>query len=186
MDFERIVVKTLFSSMPIESVAERVKHEDSKGFLNDFLAMARRENSEFTESELELLRRDVEEAWCRINNKQLNNLPFYAKSFKVLFRITESLLCIDRTGNPIVHFDQLLRWRMFNLQVGEDLLTTAYLAKYAYEHDWCPSSFAWSDVITHDEGSINRILGKGMTDVHMHYGASMAIFNLNWIYMMND
>ena len=63
MDFERIVVKTLFSSMPIESVAERVKHEDSKGFLNDFLAMARRENSEFTESELELLRRDVEEAW---------------------------------------------------------------------------------------------------------------------------
>lgn len=186
MDFERIVVKTLFSSMSIESVAERVKHKDSKGFLNDFLAMARRENAEFTESELELLRRDFEEAWCRVNNRRLNNLPIYAKSFKVLFRITEALLCIDRKGNPIVHFDQLLRWRMFNLLVGEDLLTTAYLAKYAYEHDWRPSSFAWSDVITHDEENINRILGKGMTDVHMHYGASMAIFNLNWICMMND
>lgn len=186
MDFERVVIKTLFYDMPIEAVAEKLKNHDNEGFLSDFLAVARKVNLAFTESELNLLQRDFVEAWSKIDNASLASLPIWSKCFKVLFRISDSLLSIDEDGCPIVHFNELLRWRMFTLVTGEDLLTATKVAKHCYEHHSQPDMFAWSDVLTHDEANINRILCKGMSDVHMHYGASLAIFHLSWISMMND
>lgn len=186
MDFERIVIKTLFYDMPVEVAVKRLENADENGFLSDFLAVARNVNIAFTESELNLLHRDFVEVWCKINNKNLASLPIWSKCFKILFRISDFLLCMDDAGFPVVHFNELLRWRMFCVLTGEDLFTSAKLAKYAYEHHSQPISFAWSDVLTHDETTINRILGKGMSDVHMHFGASLAIFNLSWISMMND
>lgn len=186
MDFERVVIKTLFYDMPIEAVAEKLKNHDSKGFLSDFLAVARKGNLAFTESELNLLRRDFVEVWSKVDNAALASVPIWTRCLKVLFRISDSLLSIDEDGCPIVHFNELLRWRMFTLVTGEDLLTAAKLAKHSYEHQVLPVKFAWPDVLTHDEANINRILDRGMTDVHMHYGASLAIFHLSWISMMND
>lgn len=185
MDFEKIVAKTLFSDMPIESSVQSVLANDSEKFLADFLAVARHGNSAFTESELSLLQRDFNEVWCKVENKELNTHPIFARCFKLLFRLSEQFLCFDGK-NPIVHFDSLLRWRMFSLILGEDALTTSYLAAYSKTHGCQFNSFAWPDVLSHDEDNLNRILCKGMSDVHAHYGASCAIFNLSWVSMMND
>ena len=46
MDFEKIVAKTLFSDMPVESAVQCVQANDSEKFLADFLAVARHGNSE--------------------------------------------------------------------------------------------------------------------------------------------
>lgn len=186
MDFERIVSKTLFYDMPIGAAAAKIKEENSDAFLADFLAVTRKTNFAFTESELELLSRDFSEVWCNVNNDTYNSFPIYSKCFHVLFRFTDPLLHLDNKNQPVVHFENLLRWRMFTQITGEDLLTSAFMAKKAYERSWMPTLFAWSDVIEHDEANINRILEKGMSDVHMHFGASLAIFNLSWVSMMND
>lgn len=185
MDFEKIVAKTFFSDMSVEAAAQCVQVNDSKKFLADFLAVARHGNCAFTESELYLLQRDFNEVWCNVENKELNQYPIFARCFKFLFRLSEQLLCLNGK-NPIVHFDSLLRWRMFSQILGEDVLTTSYLAAYGKMHGCQFNFFAWSDVISHDEENLNRILCKGMSDVHAHYGASCAIFNLSWVSMMND
>lgn len=185
MDFEKIVAKTLFSDMPIETALQCVQANDSEMFLADFLAVARHLNSAFTESELSLLQRDFNEVWCRVENKELNQYPIFARCFKFLFRLSELLLSLDGK-NPIVRFDSLLRWRMFCRILGEDVLTTSYLAAYGKTHCCKFHSFAWSDVLSHNEENLNRILCKGLSDVHAHYGATCAIFNLSWVSMMND
>lgn len=185
MDFEKIVAETLFSDMPVESAVQSVQANDSEKFLADFLAVARHGNSAFTESELSLLQRDFNEVWCKVENKELKSYPIFARCFKLLFRLSEQLLCLDGK-NPIVHFDSLLRWRMFSQILGEDVLTTSYLASYSKMHCCQFNYFAWFDVLSHDEENLNRILCKGMSDVHAHYGASCAIFNLSWASMMND
>ena len=185
MDFEKIVVKTLLYDMPIESAVKCIQANDSERFLADFLAVARCANFAFTESELNLLQRDFNDVWCKVENEELNSYPIFIRCFKFLFRLSEQLLCLNDIS-PIVHFDSLLRWRMFSQILGEDVLTTSYLAAYSKTHCCQFDSFAWPDVISHDEENLSRILSKGMSDVHSHYGASCAIFNLSWVSMMND
>lgn len=108
MDFEKIVAETLFSDMPVESAVQSVQANDSEKFLADFLAVARHGNNAFTESELNLLQRDFNEVWCKVENKELKSYPIFARCFKLLFRLSEQLLWLDGK-NPIVHFDSLLR-----------------------------------------------------------------------------
>lgn len=77
MDFERIISKTLFYDMPIGAAAAKIKEENSDAFLADFLAVTRKTNFAFTESELELLSRDFSEVWCNVNNDTYNSFPVY-------------------------------------------------------------------------------------------------------------
>lgn len=185
MDFERIGIKTLFYDFPVEIAVERIQKKDSAGFLKDFLCIARKVDISFTESEIELLQRNLDEIWAKIDNETLKDAPIYVRCLQFLFRISKNLLDIDQNSFPKVQFSQLLRWRMFAHLLGEDVMTSAYLAMYDNLHDLNRNSFYWSDVLQHNNEFINRELAKGLSDIHMHYGASSAIFNLNWLSMMN-
>lgn len=79
MDFERIGIKTLFYDFPVEIAVERIQKKDSAGFLKDFLCIARKVDISFTESEIELLQRNLDEIWAKIDNETLKDAPIYVR-----------------------------------------------------------------------------------------------------------
>ena len=88
---------------------------------------------------------------------------------------------------PRVRYEHILRWQDIVSMVGEDMLVIPYVAQA--DANGCMgerTDFMWSDVLHHDNEAINEILAQGLTDVHAHFQASVDVFGLNWIAMMNE
>ena len=89
-------------------------------------------------------------------------------------------------SEPACKYEHLLRWREVSLLLGEDVLTTSYLANQDLLHWFKRTNFSWRPVITHNNTSLQNITDKGMAELHFHLGGSTLIFDLNWLSLMND
>mgnify|MGYP003539096103 CR=1 FL=1 len=65
----------------------------------------------------------------------------------------------NNAGSPIVIFDTLQEWRKLTLLLGEDLLTTAFLATNHQSGYNASVTFDWPNIIPHNH-SIVRISEK--------------------------
>ena len=79
-----------------------------------------------------------------------------------------------------------MRWREVVLYIGEDLLTTSYLAWLEKESQNNRTDFTWPDTIGHDNSALNTILQNGLTDNHSHLNGSVDVGTLRWIQLMNN
>ena len=86
---------------------------------------------------------------------------------------------------PQCQYEQVLRWRDCSFKLGQDLLTTAYLAKIDTDFNQNSEYFAWSPVIKTDNKRLHNILNQGMADNHFHLNGSTQIFALSWACLMN-
>lgn len=105
--------------------------------------------------------------------------------FYILLHYTQGML-MEQDGKPVCRYSQLLRWRMLAYKLGEDLLTTSFLAFKDWQELHKRKSFHWPSVIGQDNPAINHILGKGVTDLHFHLRGSSLNYELNWIALMNQ
>ena len=176
MDFERATIKTLFYDYPVEH-AVKIIREGDKGYLDVFPLVARWRETAFSMSEMDALKRRIVDA-----NKTDN-----AESIlKTLATISAELLEVNKAKMPVVKYENLLRWQEISSFVGEDMLTIPYIAQYDKEASGkLRENFLWADILPHNNDEINKILDKGLTDVHAHFRASVDVFHLNWIAMMN-
>ncbi len=87
---------------------------------------------------------------------------------------------------PLCKYSHLLRWRHLSYCLGEDLLTTSFLAFQDHLSGYNRQSFFWPAVIGQDNPAINFILEKGVTDLHFHLRGSSLNYELNWLCLMNN
>lgn len=104
--------------------------------------------------------------------------------FNAVMALAEKLLIYD--GEEIrCKVDELLRWREVSFQLGEDLLTCAFLAAEDLRYGITTKFFAWKPIIRSDDDRLYNILDRGMAENHFHLAGSTKIFELNWICLMN-
>jgi adenosine deaminase len=108
------------------------------------------------------------------------------KSFlHVLLHFAKDVLT-EYNGEPVCKYEQLLRWREISLLIGEDVLSTAFLAHSDEERHTNRYFFSWKPVLTHNNSDIQSIMKKGLAELHFHLDGSTLIFSLNWLSLMND
>ena len=176
MDFERAKIKALFYDYPVEYAVDVIRRGD-EGYMNVFSQIARWREQSFTISEMDALKRQI------ANDSEKDNAE---NILKQLLPIAKEFLEMSPAGEPLVMYNYLLRWQDIVSFVGEDLLVMPFVAQHDYTNRGCSKPFLWPDVLHHNEDGINNILKSGLTDVHAHYHASVDIFHLNWIAMMNE
>lgn len=192
MEFERIALSALLCKFPLEGLgtiiaqSENDAREADKSFFNDFRKLARWENAAFTESEMEALERLLEDDWLKSGDGWSDKKPAITRIGWMLLKFSNRLLTVGEGDYPVVRFEQLLRWRRLSLLVGEDLLSTVFMAgRSSRLDDDVTGHIDWPDVLRHDDKEINTLLKQGVADVHSHFFASGNIFEINWINLMN-
>lgn len=104
--------------------------------------------------------------------------------FALLPDYTLNVLRMDGT-EPVCRQDQILNWRSCYLYLGQDLLTTAYLAYVDIAHRRVTRDFIWPSQIRSDDARLASILEKGLAENHFHLNGSTRMFDLSWICLMN-
>lgn len=184
MDIERGIIKGLFYDYPIEAaVAVLGKRKDfvKDEFLNVLPEVMRWRVPEYTTTETDMMTQQLKDEYKGL-------IPSIHHLFKTLHKDdAEQLLTLDYQDhrNPIVVFDKLFRWKDITTFVGEDLLTTAFVAHKDLEDSKLREVFLWDDILHHNSELLNDVLDKGLSDLHAHWNATSDVFHLNWISLMN-
>lgn len=183
MDLERGIVEALFYDYPWEEVVELIeKKRDRKKFLNSIPELMKWRMPHFDGKELQQFVSEFERE-CK---EQYAGFDWKLWPLLYISKVGGSLLALEHQ-RPVVHFEQVLRWRVLTLDVGEDLLSLSWLAMKDKGGGGVRTHFAWEDTMLVDEKSRNRVLGqKPLTDLHAHIGHSSDAFNIRWIYWMNN
>ncbi len=105
--------------------------------------------------------------------------------FDFIAEVAAKFLVYDE-NEPQCRYDQILRWREISFKLGQDLFTTAYLAKIDAQFNQGTEYFAWSPIIKTDNKRLHNILNKGMAENHFHLNGSTQIFALSWASLMNN
>lgn len=114
------------------------------------------------------------------------NLKFYSTDsvFNILLHFSAAILVV-KDGEPLCRYHQLLRWHNLTTLVGEDLLTTSFLASRDLQWGIERNSFDWDACIGHSCKEINYLFRKPMAELHMHLKGSSYNFDLSWLCVMN-
>lgn len=189
MDFERVSIKALFYDYPVEAVVKAIKdvRRNKDGYLDILPQLVRWREDAFTTTEARLMENIAHDIWMK---SEVQDIPFIYRPFLLVQYMADVMLEQDAvTLEPRVRFDELFRWKDTTLFLGEDLLTTAFIAnidsKKLSKTDQV-SVFDWPDYIPNGNADLNAVLDKGVVDVHSHYNASADVFQLNWIDLMNS
>ena len=106
----------------------------------------------------------------RLPNDHTSGTP---SVFHLLVGMGRRVLRWQPGAAPICEFSEIFPWRNAYQDLGQDIITTAYLA---YE-DLCKggfvrSEFSWSPVLKTNNDRLNRILAKGLAENHCHLGGT--------------
>ena len=87
---------------------------------------------------------------------------------------------------PSCRFSEMFSWRNTYQNLGQDIVTTAYIA-YEDLHrgafDRC--EFDWAPVLKTDNSRLNRLLECGLAENHCHLGGTTQNFPVSWACLMN-
>lgn len=171
-------IRTLFYDLDVSSLYADIKNHTNSFIKRDFVELASWMARSFTKSELRCLQEYVkQECQCDVD-------PKFHQMLNLLHKFATKCL-INNAGTPIVIFDRLQEWRELTLLLGEDLLTTAFLAFDHISGGYKPLTFDWPNIISHNHSRINVELEQGLCDIHAHLKASADVFDLTWMDFMN-
>lgn len=108
----------------------------------------------------------------------------HASVFNVLLHFNQKVLR-EYEERPVCKFEHLLSWNSLSSLIGEDLLTTSFLASNDIRNAKTRSRFDWGLVIDQDDPDLRELFRHKMADVHMHLKGSSSNFDLNWLCLMN-
>lgn len=127
----------------------------------------------------------LDSKWLSPKEKTSNTDKDDKSIFNVLFHFTSEVLH-EQGSLPVCKFDQLLRWQEMTTHLGEDLFTTSFFAyRDAYRGISNRNDFAWPWHIPSDNVLIGELWKRGLVDIHYHLNNSYAIYDLNWLSLMN-
>lgn len=129
---------------------------------------------------------EVDNVWNKVECDWAKDPDTGAVSvFGLLFQFCKKALV--QSGNDLnVEFGELLRWRELSLTIGEDLLTTCFLAQRDRVSHHRRSFFGWSPILKTNNLRLKELLKKGTAENHFHLGGSAPHLNITWIALMNS
>lgn len=92
-------------------------------------------------------------------------------------------------NSPICRYRHLFTWHDLTKWLGEDLFTTAYLAKMDLSAGVSVGErvfFQWSAYLHHDNQAINNLMKRRISELHAHLKGSTLNFELSWLSLMNQ
>ena len=96
------------------------------------------------------------------------------------------LALVWRNASPACRFEHTLNWRDAYYRLGQDIITTAWIAaeetRFAFRKQ---PFFSWPSVLPTDNQNLNLILEEGISENHCHLFGAAAVFALNWCRLMN-
>lgn len=108
--------------------------------------------------------------------------------FQLLYHFSARHLTLTM-DYPTCRYRHLLSWHELTRWVGEDIFTTAYLAKTdlaAGISDGERTFFQWPAYLHHDNHPLNEIMKKSISELHAHQKGSTLNFELSWLSLMNQ
>lgn len=138
-----------------------------------FLSAAESALHGYSEDEQELILQNV------LADAEREGLP----PFSLLTRYGSTVLDYGQ-GGPVCRFEHVLDWRQNYLKLGQDLITTAWLADRAHTCGLKPQRFAWTAVIPTDHAILNQIVHSGLAENHHHLYGSSQVFSITWSQVM--
>lgn len=171
-------IRTLFYDLNVNNLYADIKNHANSFITGDFVKLASWNARAFTKSELWCLQEYIKQE-C-----QCGRAARWHHMLSLLHKFTTKCL-INNEGTPIVEFYRLQDWRELTLLLGEDLLTTEFLAFNHTGGNSPISSFDWPNIISHNHSNINVELNQGICDTHAHLKASADVFELTWMDFMN-
>lgn len=108
--------------------------------------------------------------------------------FQLLYSFSACHLTLTM-GGPICRYRNLLTWNDLTRWLGEDVFTTAYLAKtdITAGTSVCDRTFfQWPAYLHHDNQALNEVMKKSISELHAHQKGSTLNFELSWLSLMNQ
>lgn len=190
MEAIRETIKTLFHDCKAGLILNNEKkyakeyadeHINRNLFCRQF---ASRRGDFMTLDNIESIESHLKEHWMRSSKNQCLSYAKRLSVFNVLLHFT-SVVLTERNQEPVCHYEHLLRWHDVTSLLGEDLLTTSFLAARDLQNCNYRSTFCWPMVINHDNHALNSLFRKSLYDLHFHLKGSSLNFELNWLSLMN-
>ncbi len=192
MEILRVSLDVLFNEMNPQQLLRKGAADVVTWFSNEtcaagekqFIECLQRKCSYLTYNQCEVATELVRTQYLK-GTAELPNVRFAPSSniFNSLLHFSGQVLKLNGTS-LVCGFEHLLRWSNLSARIGEDLLTTSFLASYDLAAKIDRSSYDWDLVIGHDEQTINKELEEEMADVHMHLKGSSSNFDLGWLSLM--
>lgn len=144
-----------------------------------------RVDAERTIDQVSMLAQIIQEKWME-PDKSCMTMKFHQRSsiYNLLLFFSSRCLIV-KTGDPLCQYGFLLRWHALTTLVGEDLLTTSFLASRDISIQYDRKSFDWDAFLGHNSKELNNLFEKPMAELHMHLNGSSFNFDLSWQCMMN-
>ena len=146
----------------------------SEDFKQWFMSAAESALHGYSEDEQKLILQNAQ-----TDTRWEKNLP----PFSLLTHYGNTVLIYEQ-GGPVCRFEYVLDWRQDYLKLGQDLITTAWLADRAHTCGLQPQRFAWSAVIPTDHAVLNQIVHSGLAENHHHLYGSSQVFSITWSRVM--
>ncbi|WP_053405208.1 hypothetical protein [Persicobacter sp. CCB-QB2] len=124
--------------------------------------------------------------------EQLFRSKFKIKSEKEPTHVFDPLryfaqeVLLKKEGSPVIKYEHLLRWRETTHLLGEDLVTTAFMAHVDLEQTRNRTDFSWRPIVPTDNVRLSNLLKKGVAENHFHLKGSAPHFELSWMAVMNQ
>lgn len=180
MDLLSHAIRSIFYDVNVSAVAEDISKRKCSFLDDEFVQQTIWHAHQFTRSEIKALRDYVLHNAALKKSKSHN----WYNCLNLLQEFTKDCL-IDENNVPVLRFEKIQCWRELSLLLGEDILTTSFLANKNLAKKRL-AHYAWPNVIHHDNERLNKILADGLTDIHAHLKASADIFELTWLDFMNN
>ena len=187
MDFIRASVKALFYDYPVDSAIE-ILLSGTPLLTSLFPRLVNVRNTTYTQANTDSLRKRLCNEWLQ-SGLVLSGCDEMVKALRLPYQYAEKLLENGCQDGVFVVYKQLFRWNEMAHYVGEDLMTISFLAKKDVETGIVRNHFTWSNVLPHNNKTLNDTLRsseKGWCDIHLHFGASTDVFQMNWVSLMNN
>lgn len=187
MDLIRHTIEGLIYDFPIEVMANQIIEKREDNIRDILIDIIKRKAPEFTKTDIWLLYEIIGKEWSQSESLNISdrNHDFCQRFPLLLLEFSQNILSPSITKNPLVKFNDLLRWRALTLLVGEDILIIPFFARNDVLLRNKRELFLWSPVSDHDNFRLNSILNEELSDTHCHINASTDVFEFNWLSMMN-
>lgn len=185
IDGDEILQKAGFLQITNNKRVDKFEHLDTEIKESEIINRLLKVDNENSIAQIMMIDQIIQDKWMLPADSCLN-LKFHSSDsvFNMLLHFSSECLML-RDGEPVCRYEYLLRWHILSSNIGEDILTTSYLASHDFHWSQEHKSFDWDAFIGHDCKEINELFEKPMAELHMHLKGSSYNFDLSWLCMMN-
>lgn len=132
----------------------------------------------YSEDEQRLFWQRINETCVNYATREIPPVPWY-----LLVDYGEKSLTYTH-GEPQCRFEKVLDWRETYLQLGQDLIVTAWLGYNHIHHRLNLDNYSWLPILQSDNAILESLLREGLAENHYHLNGSADIFAITWSCIM--